>query len=67
MQARSVFPERQEPESLDTVELASSRILSMTRASVNDLSLNRPSLVRLNFMNDLTACSAPLLFQGTPS
>ena len=39
----------------------------MTRASVNDLSLNRPSLVRLNFMNDLTACSAPLLFQGTPS
>jgi hypothetical protein len=20
----------------------------------------------LNFMNDLTACSAPLLFQGTP-
>ncbi len=63
----SVLPVSRNRRKLTRLYLHVSKALNITSASFSECSVNNPSDVRLYFAKLLAACSALLLFHGTPS
>src|ERR1700680_2082951 len=63
----SVSPERRNPKKSKPEYLHVGQTLKRIRHSSIPFGVERPSMVRRSLANALIACSALLLFQGTPS
>src|SRR5215469_4841408 len=65
--SRSVQPDKKKPRESMFLRFKVSLILKRSRYCLRPVTVDDPPIMRLSNANRLIACSALLLFQGTPS